>query len=82
MREAIHDFVTLLVIVDPIGTAVMFLGLTPHASARHRHSMAWRGTLLATLIFLAFAVAGQSGRVRPRRWNPWACNAFATAPPW
>jgi multiple antibiotic resistance protein len=59
MREAIHDFVTLLVIVDPIGTAVMFLGLTPHASARHRHSMAWRGTLLATLIFLAFAVAGQ-----------------------
>ena len=28
------------------------------------------------------AVARQSGRVRPRRWNPWACNAFATAPPW
>ena len=59
MQEAVHDFVTLLVIVDPLGTAVMFLGLTPHASARHRNGMAWRGTLLATAIILAFAVAGQ-----------------------
>jgi multiple antibiotic resistance protein len=59
MREAIHDFVTLLVIVDPLGTAVMFLGLTPHAPARHRHAMAWRGTMHATLIILAFAIAGQ-----------------------
>jgi multiple antibiotic resistance protein len=59
MQGAVHDFVTLLVIVDPLGTAVMFLGLTPHASARHRNGMAWRGTLLATAIILAFAVAGQ-----------------------
>jgi len=59
MQAAIRDFVTLLVTVDPLGTAVMFLGLTLHASPRHRHGMAWRGTFLATAIILAFAVAGQ-----------------------
>jgi multiple antibiotic resistance protein len=59
MREAIHDFVTLLVVVDPLGTAVMFLGLTPHAAAQHRRAIAVRGVLIATAIILAFAVAGQ-----------------------
>ena len=59
MQAAIRDFVTLLVTVDPIGTAVMFLGLTTPATHPHRHGMAWRGTLLATAILLAFAVAGQ-----------------------
>jgi MarC family membrane protein len=59
MQSALRDFVTLLVTVDPVGTAVMFLGLTTHAAPQHRHRMAWRGTLLATAIILAFAVAGQ-----------------------
>jgi multiple antibiotic resistance protein len=59
MQAALHDFVTLLVTVDPVGTAVMFLGLTTHATQQHRHRMAWRGTLLATAIILAFAIAGQ-----------------------
>ena len=59
MQAALRDFVTLLVTVDPVGTAVMFLALTTHASPQHRHRMAWRGTLLATAIILAFAIAGQ-----------------------
>jgi len=59
MHAALRDFVTLLVTVDPVGTAVMFLGLTTHATHRHRHRTALRGTLLATAIILAFAIAGQ-----------------------
>lgn len=59
MQAALRDFVTLLVTVDPVGTAVMFLALASHARPQHRHRMAWRGTLLATAIILAFAIAGQ-----------------------
>jgi len=59
MQAALRDFVTLLVTVDPVGTAVMFLGLTSHASPQQRDRMAWRGTLLATAIILGFAIAGQ-----------------------
>jgi len=59
MQAAIREFATLLAIVDPLGTAVMFLGLTTHSAASHRHRMAWRGTLIATAIILAFAIAGQ-----------------------
>jgi multiple antibiotic resistance protein len=59
MRQLFHDFVTLLVIVDPLGTAVVFLGLAPQSTAAHRRGMAWRGILLATAIILAFAAAGQ-----------------------
>jgi multiple antibiotic resistance protein len=59
MRQLFHDFVTLLVIVDPLGTAVVFLGLAPHSTAASRRGMAWRGILLATAIILAFAAAGQ-----------------------
>ena len=59
MRQLFHDFVTLLVIVDPLGTAVVFLGLAPHSTAASRRGMVWRGILLATAIILAFAAAGQ-----------------------
>ena len=59
MQAAFREFVTLLVIVDPLGTAVMFLGLTAHASRAHRQRMAWRGTLIATAIILAFAIGGE-----------------------
>ncbi|HUN45694.1 MAG TPA: MarC family protein [Stellaceae bacterium] len=59
-RELLYSFVTLLVIVDPLGTAVMFMGLTPNAAPAHRRDMAWRGTLIATAIILVFAIAGRA----------------------
>jgi len=59
MRQVLYDFVTLLVVVDPVGTAVMFLALTPHVAMAHRRGMALRGTLIATGIILAFAFAGE-----------------------
>lgn len=59
MRQTFYDFVTLFVTVDPLGTAMMFLALTPHVTVAHRRGMALRGTLVATAIILAFALAGQ-----------------------
>ncbi len=59
MQAAFREFVTLLVTIDPLGTAVMFLGLTAHAAHAHRNRMAWRGVMLATAIILAFAIGGQ-----------------------
>jgi len=60
LRQLFYDLASLVVILDPVGTAVMFLGLTPHAAPAHRRSMAWRGALVATLIILAFAFMGQA----------------------
>ena len=59
MQAAFREFVTLLVIIDPLGTAVMFLGLTVHATHSRRSHTAWRGVLIATAIMLAFAIGGQ-----------------------
>ena len=59
MQAAFREFVTLLVIVDPLGTAVMFLGLTTHTADSRRGRMAWRGVVIATAIMLAFAIGGQ-----------------------
>lgn len=59
-RQLLYYFVTLLVIVDPVGTAAVFLGLMPHATPAHRRRMAWRGTLIATALALIFAFAGRA----------------------
>ena len=58
-RELLYSFITLLVIVDPLGTAVMFMGLTPNATPTRRRDMALRGTLIATGIILIFAIGGR-----------------------
>lgn len=52
-------FVALFVIVDPIGIAPVFAGLTQGTSKKHQRSMALRGTLIGTLILVFFAVLGE-----------------------
>ena len=52
-------FVALFVIVDPVGIAPVFAGLTQGTSKAHKHSMAWRGTLIGTLILVFFALLGE-----------------------
>jgi len=52
-------FVALFVIVDPVGIAPVFAGLTQGTSKAHQRSMAWRGTLIGTLILVFFAVLGE-----------------------
>lgn len=53
-----YSFVTLFVIIDPVGTAAIFAGLMRGAPEEFRRRMAWRGTSIAALLLLAFAVGG------------------------
>ena len=58
MLDAIvRSFVTFFVIVDPIGVAVIFAGLAPHADKELRRRIATQATIVAgTLIFLFGAI--------------------------
>src|SRR5213080_3694185 len=52
-------FVTLVVIMDPIGTIPLFLALTSGRSARARRRLAWQAVLVAISVIAAFALFGQ-----------------------
>src|SRR6478609_5368317 len=52
-------FVTLLVIMDPIGTIPLFLALTSGRSGRARRRLAWQAVLVAIGVIAAFALFGQ-----------------------
>lgn len=52
-------FVTLLVVMDPIGTAPVFLALTRERGSRHARQAAMGASLAAMAIVLVFALFGQ-----------------------
>ncbi|MGN6332016.1 MAG: MarC family protein [Motilibacteraceae bacterium] len=52
-------FVTLLVIMDPVGTIPLFLALTSGRSARARRRLAWQAVAVALGVIAAFALFGQ-----------------------
>jgi multiple antibiotic resistance protein len=52
-------FVTLLVIMDPIGTVPLFLALTSGRSRRVRNRQAWQAVIVAILVIATFALFGQ-----------------------
>src|SRR3954468_16991451 len=52
-------FVTLVVIMDPLGTIPLFLGLTSGRSSRARKRLAWQAVLVAMSVIAAFALFGQ-----------------------
>jgi multiple antibiotic resistance protein len=56
----ISAFVTLFVVVDPIGVAVVTGGLTHGLPKTLRHSIAWRGVAIAGAILIAFALVGEA----------------------
>jgi multiple antibiotic resistance protein len=59
MRESLlHAFVTLFVVIDPIGQIVTFVGLTRGHSSDERRAAALRGVLIAAVVLFAFAFAG------------------------
>ena len=55
----ISAFVTLFVVVDPVGVAVATGGLTHGMSAELRHAIAWRGVAIAAAILIVFAFGGE-----------------------
>jgi|SRR5829696_2634963 len=59
MQEfAFNAFVTLLVVVDPLGLAPIFAALTRGFSEKNKREAAIRGTLLGSAILFLFALAG------------------------
>ncbi|HEU5033440.1 MAG TPA: MarC family protein [Mycobacteriales bacterium] len=52
-------FVTLVVIMDPVGTIPLFLALTGGRTARARRRLAWQAVLVAVSVIAAFALFGQ-----------------------
>jgi len=55
----ISAFVTLFVVIDPIGTAPLFLALTQGMTAAQRRAVGLRACFIAALLLLAFALAGE-----------------------
>ena len=61
MSEFVFNaFVTLLVVVDPLGLAPIFVGLTRGRSAAYARDAAIRGTMLGAAILFLFAFVGQA----------------------
>ncbi|HLF59152.1 MAG TPA: MarC family protein [Alphaproteobacteria bacterium] len=58
MDTVLHAFIALFVIVDPIGIAAIFLGLTSGSDAAYRKRTAVRGTVIATVVMFVFAFVG------------------------
>ncbi len=58
-QTAAYYFTALLVILDPVGTAALFIGLTRGTSAAHQRRMAIKGVTIAAAVLLGFAFAGE-----------------------
>src|SRR5215212_5429679 len=58
MEFVFNSFVTLLVVIDPLGLAPIFGALTQGFSEKQKRESAIRGTLLGSLILFVFALAG------------------------
>ncbi len=58
--RVVYAFVTLLVIVDPIGCAAIFAGLMRGVAADYARRTAVRATLIAGALVLAFAFLGDA----------------------
>jgi multiple antibiotic resistance protein len=59
VETVFHAFITLLVIIDPIGIAAIFVSLTLGGDDAYKRRMAVRGTVIAMAVLLAFALAGE-----------------------
>jgi multiple antibiotic resistance protein len=54
----LQSFLTLFVVVDPVGVAVLFLGLAGSRSVAERQAIARKAVLVATGVLLTFAFSG------------------------
>jgi multiple antibiotic resistance protein len=58
-RLGAETFITLVVIMDPLGSVPIFLSLTAGRSQRTTRRMAWQAVLVALVVITVFAVFGQ-----------------------
>jgi multiple antibiotic resistance protein len=59
METFLVSLVALLVILDPIGTAAIFVGITPRDSEARRRSQAIRATVISAVVLVSFAFLGE-----------------------
>lgn len=57
--QVIEDFVTLWVVIDPIGTVPVFLAVTRHQLAGERRATAIKAVFYSAIVLLVFLVGGQ-----------------------
>jgi multiple antibiotic resistance protein len=60
LDQIVHSFVAFLVILDPVGVAVIFAGMTPGASEEFRRRTAWQATIIASVLVLVFGLLGEA----------------------
>ena len=58
--ELINAFVTLFVIVDPIGLAPLFMAVTAGMLPRQKRAVALKAVVISGVVLVIFAVGGQS----------------------
>lgn len=54
-----NDFVTLFVVINPIGTVPLFIAVTRHEPAQTIRKTALRSVMISAIILLTFVVVGQ-----------------------
>lgn len=59
VRQALRDFLMLLVTIDPVGTVALFVPLTASVAGAERRRVAIRSVAIAGGVLLAFLVAGE-----------------------
>lgn len=59
MQNAVEQFVTLWVVIDPIGTVPVFVAITAKLAPAARRKIALHAALIAATILLFFLLAGQ-----------------------
>lgn len=59
VETALSIFVTLFVVVDPLGVAPIFVALTAQDSSASRRRQAWHGVGIAAAVLLVFALGGE-----------------------
>ncbi len=60
VETLVTAFVTLFVVIDPLGIAPIFASITPKDAAPQRRKIAVKGVTIAAVILIAFALGGQA----------------------
>jgi multiple antibiotic resistance protein len=59
ISDVLSEFVMMWVLIDPIGTLPIFLGLTAKVAPQRRPAVAIRATIIAGIVLIFFIVAGR-----------------------
>lgn len=58
--QIISAFVTLFVVIDPVGLAPLFIVLTRGMDAQRRRLIGWRAVIIAAVLMTLFGLAGEA----------------------